>query len=57
MVYVGETRNMKKRMSYYKAPTGQKGIIYEEIIKYGLDNFRFEVEYFPNFTDEELLDM
>jgi excinuclease UvrABC nuclease subunit len=57
MVYVGETINIKDRFKKYKYSKHGTTLIYKDITELGIDKFRFEVEYFPNFTDEDLLDL
>jgi group I intron endonuclease len=43
-IYIGGTKNYKKRLSYYKSVSCRKQIyIYESIQKYGYDNHVFEI--------------
>jgi len=53
-VYVGETMNMKQR-SYGYTNNVHNRPIKHAIRKHGIDNFDIQIEYFPNFTKDELI--
>jgi len=53
--YVGETVNIKHRMYYHSI--GTKQVIHKAIIKYGIDNFEVYVEYLPNFSKDDLIEL
>ena len=54
--YVGETLNMKKRISHYKSPSKRR--YFETALKkYGFDGFNLQVIYLPKASKEELLDL
>lgn len=55
-VYVGETMEIKRRMKDYKYPKHIRPIE-SAILKYGIENFQIEIEYFPDFSKNDLLDL
>lgn len=54
-IYIGSSKNINRRWNQYKnlSCKNQKGI-YSSLIKYGVDNHKFEIIY--ECTKEELLD-
>lgn len=54
-VYIGETKNIKERLREHRS--SKKQVISRAIQKYGIGNFDVYVEYFPDFTRENRLDL
>jgi group I intron endonuclease len=54
-VYVGESFNIHKRIKEHK--TQKKLIIHSALKKYGIDNFEVYVEYLPDFSKNDRLDL
>lgn len=54
-VYVGETIDMNDRMK--KHNWGKRQLIHSAIKKYGIENFDIYVEYFPDFSKTDRLDL
>lgn len=46
MIYIGATKNLKRRMNEHKSHSKKKGNrFYEAICEYGFENFKFDVLY------------
>jgi group I intron endonuclease len=54
-VYIGESLNVKTRMRKHKTVSLQ--VIHNAFKKHGMMNFEIYVEYFPNFTKKDLVDL
>lgn len=56
-VYVGESINIYKRITNYKYPKKSLRPFESALIKYGNSEFNLIVEYFPDFSKNDLLDL
>jgi group I intron endonuclease len=54
-VYVGETLNIERRIPEHLSKTNQ--IIHRAIRKYGVENFKVEVYYLPDFKEKDLVEL
>jgi len=53
--YIGESVNIHKRLNSHKNRKEQ--VIHKAFVKYGIDNFSVYIEYLPNFSKDDLLNL